>query len=88
MREIEACIQNGRPVLIEDVLETIDPGLDPILMHSEFAGEGGMMQIKLGDSIKDYDADFRLYMTSKMPNPHYPPEVCIKVTLINFTVTT
>jgi dynein heavy chain len=22
-----------------------------------------------------------------MPNPHYPPEVCIKVTLINFTVT-
>lgn len=45
------------------------------------------MQIKLGDSIKDYDRDFRLYMTSKMPNPHYPPEVCIKVTLINFTVT-
>jgi len=26
-------------------------------------------------------------MTTKMPNPHYPPEVCIKVTLINFTVT-
>jgi dynein heavy chain len=26
-------------------------------------------------------------MTSKLPNPHYPPEVCIKVTLINFTVT-
>ena len=22
-----------------------------------------------------------------MANPHYPPEVCIKVTLINFTVT-
>lgn len=45
------------------------------------------MQIKLGDSVKDYDPAFRLYMTSKMPNPHYPPEVCIKVTLINFTVT-
>lgn len=87
LREIEAAVQNGRPVLIEDVQEQIDPGLDPILMHSEFAGEGGIMQIKLGDSIKDYDPDFRLYMTSKMPNPHYPPEVCIKVTLINFTVT-
>lgn len=87
LREIEAAVQNGRPVLIEDVQEQIDPGLDPILMHSEFAGEGGIMQIKLGDSIKDYDQDFRLYMTSKMPNPHYPPEVCIKVTLINFTVT-
>ena len=26
-------------------------------------------------------------MTSKLANPHYLPEVCIKVTLINFTVT-
>jgi len=26
-------------------------------------------------------------MTTKMPNPHYLPEVCIKVTIINFTVT-
>jgi dynein heavy chain len=29
-----------------------------------------------------------LYMTTKMANPHYLPEVCIKVTIINFTVTT
>ena len=26
-------------------------------------------------------------MTTKLPNPHYLPEVCIKVTLINFSVT-
>jgi dynein heavy chain len=26
-------------------------------------------------------------MTSKMPNPHYLPEVAIKTTIINFTVT-
>ena len=26
-------------------------------------------------------------MTTKMPNPHYIPEICIKVTMINFTVT-
>ena len=30
---------------------------------------------------------YRFYMTSKMSNPHYLPEVCIKVTIINFTVT-
>lgn len=46
-----------------------------------------MLQIKLGEAIADYDKNFRLYMTTKLPNPHYPPEVCIKVTLINFTVT-
>lgn len=26
-------------------------------------------------------------MTTKLANPHYLPEVCIKVTIINFTVT-
>ena len=29
----------------------------------------------------------RFYMTTKLANPHYLPEVCIKVTIINFTVT-
>jgi dynein heavy chain len=87
LREISAAVNNGFPVLIEDVLENIDPGLDPILMHSEFVGDGGIKQIKLGDSTQDYDSEFKLYMTTKLPNPHYPPEVCIKVTLINFTVT-
>jgi dynein heavy chain len=45
------------------------------------------MQIKLGDKLEDYDENFMFYMTTKMPNPHYIPEICIKVTLINFTVT-
>lgn len=26
-------------------------------------------------------------MTTKLPNPHYLPEICIKLTIINFTVT-
>jgi dynein heavy chain len=43
--------------------------------------------MRLGDSNVDYDDNFRFFMTTKMPNPHYLPEVCIKVTLINFTVT-
>ena len=49
--------------------------------------QGGRMLIRLGDSDIEYDKNFRFYMTSKMSNPHYLPEVCIKVTIINFTVT-
>ena len=37
------------------------------------------MLIRLGDSDIDYDKNFRFYMTTKMANPHYLPEVCIKV---------
>lgn len=35
----------------------------------------------------DYDSNFKLYMTTKMNNPHFLPEVFIRVTIINFTVT-
>ena len=34
-----------------------------------------------------YSDEFRFFITTKMANPHYMPEVCIKVTVINFTVT-
>ena len=43
--------------------------------------------IRVGDSDIEYDRNFRFYMTSKMGNPHYLPEVSVKVTIINFTVT-
>ena len=45
------------------------------------------MQIRLGDNTQDFEESFKLFMTTKMPNPEYKPEICIKVTLINFTVT-
>lgn len=42
--------------------------------------------IKLGDSVIPYHDDFKLYITTKLPNPHYTPEVSTKVTLVNFTI--
>ena len=41
----------------------------------------------LADSAIHYDPNFRLYMTTKLPNPHYTPEVWIRATPINFSVT-
>ena len=34
-----------------------------------------------------YEPGFKLYMTSRLPNPHYPPETCVKVNLLNFMAT-
>ena len=46
-----------------------------------------MNQIKIGENWIPYNNDFLFFITTKLPNPHYLPEICIKVTLINFTVT-
>jgi len=43
--------------------------------------------IRLGDNWIPYSADFKFLITTKLSNPHYLPEICIKVTVINFTVT-
>jgi hypothetical protein len=72
--------------LIEDVGEVLDPALEPVLQRCVFK-QGGRLLIRLGDADVDYDPAFKLYITTKVANPHYLPEVCIKVTLINFTVT-
>ncbi|XP_064233928.1 dynein axonemal heavy chain 6 isoform X5 [Aotus nancymaae] len=83
---LENSIRLGLPVLLEELKETLDPALEPILLKQIFIS-GGQLLIRLGDSDIDYDKNFRFYMTTKLQNPHYLPEVCIKVTIINFTVT-
>ena len=42
--------------------------------------------LKLGDAVIPYHEDFKFYITTKLPNPHYTPEVSTKVTLVNFTL--
>jgi dynein heavy chain len=86
LRTLENAIRIGQPVLLEEIEETLDPALEPILLKQTYVS-GGRTLIRLGDSDIDYDKNFRFYMTTKMSNPHYLPEICIKVTIINFTVT-
>lgn len=43
--------------------------------------------LQFGENVIEYSKDFRFYITSKLRNPHYLPEVSVKVTLINFMIT-
>lgn len=43
--------------------------------------------MRIGNMDIEYDKNFKFYMTTKLANPHYLPEICILVTLVNFTVT-
>ncbi|XP_069464806.1 dynein axonemal heavy chain 14 [Ambystoma mexicanum] len=86
MKTVENAIRFGESVLLQDVAEVLDPSLKPIL-GKEIYRRGGQDYIKIGDSEIEYNHNFRLYMTTQAPNPHFLPAVCIMVTMINFTVT-
>lgn len=85
MRTIESAIRFGKPVLIENIGLELDPALDVILLRQTFY-QNGTWVMKLGDAIIPYDDKFKLYITTKLPNPHYTPEVSIKVLIVNFTL--
>lgn len=85
-RVLENSIQFGLPVLLENVGDEIEPLLEPVLLKQKFK-HGGAICIKLGDSIIEYNDSFRFYITTKLRNPHYLPEIAVKVTLLNFMIT-
>lgn len=86
LQTLENAIRLGAPVLIENAGEELDPALEPILLKQIFK-RGGQWILKLGENEIPYSLEFNLTITTKLPNPHYLPDVCIKVTIINFTVT-
>ena len=86
-RVLENSIQFGLPVLLENIGEEIEPLLEPVLLKQTFK-QGGAMCIKLGDAIIEYNDSFRFYITTKLRNPHYLPEIAVKVTMLNFMITT
>ena len=49
LRVLENGIRNGKPLLIEDVHESIEPALEPVLAKAIFT-EGARRLIRLGDS--------------------------------------
>lgn len=86
LRTLENGVRFGKWVLLENIQEVLDAALEPLLLQQKFI-QGGTEMIKIGDSVIPYNNDFRFYMTTKLPNPHYAPEVCVKVSLLNFTIT-
>lgn len=45
------------------------------------------MMIKIGDNSIEYNSEFKLYMSTKLNNPEYSPELFTKVNIINFMLT-
>lgn len=42
--------------------------------------------MKLGDKEVEYNPEFHFYITTRMSNPHYTPEISTKTAIVNFAV--
>ena len=76
--KVIACIENGRPLLLENLPDDIDAVLDSVV-GKQTMKRGQNLVIKIGDNEVDYDKNFRLYLQTKLSNPHYKPEINAQV---------
>jgi dynein heavy chain len=86
LRRLEQSVSLGTSALIQDVQESFDSSLDPLLKQ-EVQQKAGRQVIQIGSIDVAYNPNFRLYLTTRMANPHYLPEVFIRVSVINFVTT-
>jgi len=86
MKRVEHALINGMVLMIESIGENIDPLLDPLLSKS-FIKKGKNFQVKIGSEDIEIMPSFKLYLQTKLINPHYKPETAAQCTIINFIVT-
>lgn len=88
--------------MLECFSELLDPALNPLLEWRRpqlsgllEAGEGvapgtlkgsGSATVSIGNRVVDVHPNFRLLMKTPLNAPHFRPEFCSKLTLIDFSV--
>lgn len=83
---VESAVSDGQVLLIEAIGEEIDAILDPLLSR-QFVRKGKSFTVRLGADDVDLHESFKLYLQTKLINPHYKPETAAQCTIINFIVT-
>ena len=85
MKNLEKCLRFGLPILIKDV-EKIEPILNSVL-NKEIIKDSGRVLIRVGDQEIDFSKDFKLFMITRNSDAQFTPDLCSRVTFVNFTVT-
>jgi len=79
-------VKFGYWILLDNVGLNLDTSLEPILLQQKVKVRN-FWEIRMGDKVIPYNDDFKLFMITKISNPHYTPETFAKITIINFAIT-
>ena len=85
LKTLASAIRFGSPIIVHDV-ESLDPILNPVL-NKEIQKTGGRSLIRLGSEDIDFSPKFLIFLVTRNPSAHFAPDLCSRVTLINFTAT-
>ncbi|KAG2907508.1 Dynein heavy chain 17, axonemal [Phytophthora cactorum] len=83
---LKTAITSGQSVILENLGESIDASLEPVIMRQIYK-KGRSWFLQFAAEEIEVDPRFRLYLHTKLPNPHYRPEILAYCTLIDFSVT-
>ena len=86
LKKVEMAVSNGNVLMIESIGQDIDAILDPLLSRA-FVKKGKSFMVRLGSEDVEISPQFKLYLQTKLINPHYKPETAAQCTIINFIVT-
>merc|ERR1719193_2940621 len=84
-KNLESALRFGNPLLVQDV-ESYDAILNPVL-NKELRRTGGRILITLGDQDIDLSPSFTIFLSTRDPSVEFAPDLCSRVTFVNFTVT-
>lgn len=85
VKNLESALRFGNPLLIQDV-EHLDPIINPVL-NGELRKTGGRVLIRLGHQEIDFSPSFTMFLSTRDPSVEFSPDVCSRVTFVNFTMT-
>lgn len=86
LKHLEMAVKYGTPVLFQNVDDYIDPVIGNLL-EKNFKVQMGQLLVMLGDKEVAVDANFRMYLTTKISNPTLDPSIYAKALVINYAVT-
>jgi len=82
---IEIAIDMGRTVIVEQIGEKVGMNLQS-LMKKQVSKYGGSRMIEFCRKSYKFDKNFKLFVVSTHPRPHFDVNISNHITLLNFSV--